>query len=148
MSFYSVYGNSYNEQLKRFRLMHSEIIEEYQCIEFDLRRIYSAMVDRDFDDTMDELEDKNWGELLTRLKRLDNSDGKPYISSDDYELLDKIRERRNYWCHQCYLDFMYLERYEQEERLIKLVRQVENELNRTRKIQKRVEDIYLYYWGE
>ena len=24
----------------------------------------------------------------------------------DYELLDKIREMRNYWCHQCYIDLL------------------------------------------
>jgi len=42
-------GNSYNnsKHIEKFRLMHCEIIENYQCIEFDMRRIYSAMVEGD-----------------------------------------------------------------------------------------------------
>lgn len=141
-------GNSYNnsKHIEKFRLMHSEIIENYQCIEFDMRRIYSAMVEGDYDDSMDELWDKNWGVLLARLKKLDNSDGKPYISEKDYDLLDEIRERRNYWCHQCYLDFVYLEEGEYDARLSKMIRQVENELNRTKKIQRSFENIYLRHF--
>ena len=47
--------------INRFKSLHSEIIQYYQCIEFDLRRINSAMSSEDFYDSMDELSDKNWG---------------------------------------------------------------------------------------
>lgn len=138
--------NDLDSQLDRFRKMHSEIIENYQCIEYDMRRIYSAMVDGDYDDSMDELWDKNWGVLLFKLKKLDNSDGNPFISEKDYDLLDEIRERRNYWCHQCYLDFVYFEDDEYCAKLLKMLRKVENELNRTKKIQRSLEKIYLQYF--
>lgn len=71
------YGAENN--LNKFRSMHSEIIEYYQCIEYDLKRIYSAMSSEDFDECMDMLEGNNWGMVLNRLKRLDNSDGDPSL---------------------------------------------------------------------
>ncbi len=137
-------GISNLSSLDKFRLLHSEIIEEYQCIEYDMRRIYSSMVDEDFEESMDELWDKNWGVILNRLKNLDKSDGNPYFSEDEYDLLDEIRTRRNYWCHQCYLDFVYEDNsYEYDKILQKKIRQVENELNRAKKLQRKMEKIYL-----
>ncbi len=32
----------------------------------------------------------------------------PEFSEEDYSTIDEIREIRNYWCHQCYLDFVYI----------------------------------------
>ncbi|MBQ1523394.1 MAG: hypothetical protein IIZ74_11645, partial [Erysipelotrichaceae bacterium] len=60
---------------EQFRILHSEIIEYFQCIEFDLKRIYSGMSTEDFDDEMDMLETSNLGNTLNKLKRLDESDG-------------------------------------------------------------------------
>ena len=135
--------------IERFRAMHSEIIEYYQCIEYDLKRIYSAMSSEDFDDCMDMLEGNNWGMVLNRLKKLDNSDGDPYLSEEEYRLLDEIRDRRNYWCHQCYLDFVYIDdQREQDNRLSRLVRQLENEKNRAAKVQAKIQDIYFDYFVE
>ena len=139
-----LYGLSFGSTIDRFRSLHSEIIEEFQCIEYDMRRIYSSMIDEDYDDAMEEMSDKNWGAILNRLRKLDNSDGKPYFSSDEYELLDDIRTLRNYWCHQCYLDFVYIQdSWKREEKLQKLIRRLENELNRVRKLQERIQASFL-----
>ena len=109
-----------------------------------MRRIYSSMIDEDFDDAMDEVSDKNWGVILNRLRKLDNSDGDPYFSSDEYALLDEIRTLRNYWCHQCYLDFVYIQdSWRREEKLQRLMRRLENELNRVRKLQERIQTSFL-----
>jgi hypothetical protein len=138
-----IYTNG-NSTIDRFRSLHSEIIQFYQCIEFDLRRIYSAMSSDDFFDCMDELSDKNWGTLLNRLEELDYSDDDPYFAEEEYRELDEIRSRRNYWCHQCYLDFIYIQdNWKQEERLQRLIRQLENERNRAYKLHRRMQDIYL-----
>lgn len=56
-------------ELDRFRMLHSEIIEYYQCIEHDIRRIYSAMIDVDYYDTMDALSNSNWGRDSWCFKR-------------------------------------------------------------------------------
>ena len=39
--------------IDQFKLLHSEIMMYFQCIEFDLKRIYSGMSSEDFDDEMD-----------------------------------------------------------------------------------------------
>ena len=85
--------------LYRFQKLHSEIIEYYQCIEFDMRRIYSSMNTRDYDECMEELRELNWGVILNKLKSLDKSDGDPYFTDDEYDTLDDMRTQRNYWCH-------------------------------------------------
>lgn len=140
----AMYGFAFSSTIDRFRSLHSEIIEEFQCIEYDMRRIYSSMIDEDYDEAMDEMSDKNWGVILNRLKKLDNSDGAPYFSSEEYILLDEIRSLRNYWCHQCYLDFVYIQDgWKREEKLQKLLRRLENELNRVRRLQERVQTSFL-----
>ena len=42
----------------QFKILHSEIMMYFQCIEFDLKRIYSGMSSEDFDDEMDRLSEK------------------------------------------------------------------------------------------
>ncbi len=137
-----LYGGS--QTLERFRRLHSEIIEYYQCIEHDMRRIYSAMNSRDYDECMDELKELNWGLVLNRLKKLDNSDGDPYFTDDEYDTLDDMRTQRNYWCHQCYLDWVYIQNdWQREERLQRMLRQLENENNRAYKIHQKMQDYFI-----
>ena len=92
-----------------FKLIHSELIMQVQCIENDLRLIYAAMKSGDFEDNIDDLEKANLGRITKELKKLDHSDGHPDLSDSDYGLIDQIREIRNYWCHQCYLDYIYIQ---------------------------------------
>lgn len=77
---------------QQFRIKYSEIMENFQCIEYDLKRIYSAMSADDFDENMDMLEFSNMGRTLRDLEEMDNSDGNPYLSEADYDTLDAIRE--------------------------------------------------------
>lgn len=138
-----------NYSLEKFRILHSKIIEYYQCIEYDMRRIYAAMCDADFEECLDEIYEKNWGVILNELRKLDHSDNNPYFSEDDYKLLDEIRIRRNYWCHQCYIDFDYIQNNrEREERLQRLTRQLENEHNRAAKLHKKMQDHFLEVYRE
>ena len=127
-----------------FKILHSELIMYCQCIEFDLKRIYSGMSTGDFDDNMDMLETSNFGRTLMELKRLDYSDGNPDLSESDYELLNQIREIRNYWCHQCYIDYIYISNdYRRENEFQRLARRLSNEHNRLYNIHRRLEHLYI-----
>ena len=139
-----------NMSLEKFRKMHSEIIQYFQCIEYDMRRIISLMSIEDYDKSMSELKDRNWNTVLQELRKLDHSDNDPYFSDDDYKLLDEIRTQRNFWSHQCYLEFVYIQdNGQREERLQRLTKQLENEHNRAlklhKKMQKHVEEIFEIY---
>ncbi len=126
-----------------FKIMYSDIMYAFQCIEFDLKRIYSGMAAADFDECMDMLETSNLGNVLKRLKALDNSDGNPYLKDEDYELLDKIREIRNYWCHKCYTEFTYIQNdRDREIKFQKVGRRLVNDYNRVRKLQIKLQKFY------
>ena len=90
---------------EKFKLIHSELIMQVQCIENDLKLIYAGMHSGDFEENLDMLEKANLGTVIKKLKDLDYSDGHPDLSKQDYALLEQIREIRNYWCHQCFLDY-------------------------------------------
>ena len=94
-----------------FMILHSEMFLFFQCIENDLKLVYAGMRKGDFDDNLDALSKGNLGKTIEKLKRLDHSDGKPDLSDGDYKLLEEIREIRNYWTHQCYLDYVYIQNY-------------------------------------
>lgn len=136
--------NDINNALERFEAMHSEIIRYFQCIEYDMKRIYSGMSADNYFDCMDMLDGKNWGVILNKLKELDHSDDDPYFIDEDYKLLDEIRERRNYWCHQCYLDYVYIsDNGKLQAKLERMCRQLENEKNRAYKLHRKMQGIYL-----
>ncbi len=132
-----------NTAENRFKIMHSEIIMYFQCIEYDMKRIYSGMAADDYFDCMDSLDGDNWGVVLNKLKKLDRSDNNPYFSEEEYQQLDAIREQRNYWCHQCYLDCVYIsDDRERQEKLEKLIRRLENERNRAYKLHRKMQNVF------
>lgn len=102
------------------------------------------MSEANFDDTMDMLENSNLGRTLKKLKTLDFSDGTLDLSESLYEDLNEVREIRNYWCHQCYIDFIYIENAEIKENEFQMLsRRLENERNRLYNIHRVLERIYL-----
>lgn len=90
-------------------MIHSELIMQVQTIEYDLKLIYAAMKEGDFEENFVELENANMGKIIKELWDLDHSDNHPDLTENDYKLLHEIREIRNYWAHQCYLDFVYIQ---------------------------------------
>ena len=80
-----------------------------QYIEQDLKLIYSILKGGEFYDNYSDVENSPLGKLLKSLREMDQELGYSKIKENDYELLNQIREIRNYWCHQCYIDFHYIE---------------------------------------
>lgn len=91
-----------------FKLLHSETIMYYQRIEYDLKLIYAFMRKGNVTNHLEMNETKTLGQMINILKELDQSDGKPLISSDDYNFLSQICENRNLWAHHAYTDFLYV----------------------------------------
>ena len=127
-----------------FKIKHSDLIQCIQCIEYDLKRIYAGMIDQDFYEVMNQLENKNLGEVLELLKALDNSDGKPYFLESEYKRFDEVRRLRNYWCHKCFLKFVFThDAKEKNEEFQRLTRQLENDYNRIYKLSEELDKTYL-----
>ena len=128
----------------KFKLIHSELIMQVQCIENDLRLIYAAMKNGSFDDNLYELDKANLGKISKELKKLDYSDGHPDLAETDYELINQIREIRNYWCHQCYLDYIYIpDEIKREMRFQKIAGDLSYDENRTWNLHVKLEKLRL-----
>ncbi len=131
-----------------FKVLHSEIMMYFQCIEYDLKCIYSAMSAEYFDDNMDMLETANLGKTIRKLQKLDESDGKPWLTKSDYEQLNRIREIRNYWAHQCYLDFIYMDDDQKKAaKMQKIYNRLDNEHRQIYNLHCKIENLY-YRWCE
>ena len=85
----------------QFKLIHSELIQQVQCVENNLKIIYAAMLKGNFKNNLKNVEKMNLGKIARELEKLDNSDDMPEFSEEEYDTIDEIREIRNYWCHQC-----------------------------------------------
>lgn len=92
-----------------FKLIHSELIMSVQYIEQDLKLIYSILKGGAFYDNYSDVENFPLGKLLKSLHEMEQELGYSKIREEDYDLLNQIREIRNYWCHQFYIDFHYIE---------------------------------------
>ena len=80
----------------------------YQCIEHDIKLIYAFVLKGDINNNYDDIEKNTLGSMITILENLDYSDDKPFISRDDYKFLKKICDKRNYYAHQAFTDFIYV----------------------------------------
>ena len=126
----------------RFKLIHSELIQQVQCIEYDLKLIYAAMHKGDFEKNFETLSKANLGKIARELRELDHSDNFPELSDEDYKVIDEIRIIRNYWCHQCYLDFVYIQdNYQREIKFQEIAQRLHYDENRTYALMQKMEQI-------
>ncbi len=125
-----------------FKLIHSELIMSVQYIEQDLKLIYSILKGGEFHDNYSEVETSPLGKLLKSLHEMDQELGCSKIRGSDYELLNQIREIRNYWCHQCYIDFHYIEDPQAHENAFqKVAYRLHKDELRVYELQQRIEKI-------
>ena len=126
----------------KFKLIHSELIMQVQCIEHDLKLIYAGMHKGNFDRNLDALEKINLGTMIKKVKELDYSDGNPDLTKRDYALLEQIREIRNYWCHQCFIDYVYIaDDYVRERKFQELASRLSEDENRTWELHQHLQQL-------
>ena len=124
---------------QEFKILHSETIGYFQLIEGDLKWIYSLMQHGDMGDDEVRLDQWSLGFVIKELKELDYSAGTPFISKDDYNFLNQMREKRNYWCHQAYIDFMYIHNFEYSQEFQKVCLKLQRDHDRIEVVQRNVE---------
>ena len=93
--------------LDEFHNIIGKTIMHCQIIEHDIKRIYASMLKGDYYDNLIKVEKWSLGQTIKKLKELDFSDKKPYLSASDYNFLKQMTEKRNHWCHQTYQNFLY-----------------------------------------
>lgn len=130
--------------LNTFKLIHSELIQQVQGIEYDLKLIYAAIKSGELDENFAAVQHFSLGEIAVELKKLDYSDHVPDLSEDEYALIDRIRLIRNYWCHQCYIDFMYIQNPDmRESKFNKIAEKLQQDESQTYELFCKLEDFRL-----
>ena len=90
--------------LEEYRIQHSMLIEHYQWIEFNLEDLYAAISDEPFCQAIREIEKDSIGGVVREIQKLEKEKNIVVFSREEYEDLDNLRERRNFWCHVCYTE--------------------------------------------
>ncbi len=123
-------------------MVHSELIMWMQYIEQDMKLVFAAVSGGDLNENMVDLEKANFGTVIKAFRDLDRSTGFAQFSDESYALLNEIREIRNYWCHQCYLDFHYFtDPKEHAEAYYKVAERLHYDENRVFELQQKLEKL-------
>ncbi len=93
--------------IDKFRIWHSIIIEQYQFIEFHLEGIYALICGKNFMSGLADVEKSSISMLVRELKKMQSEKQIAIFSHDDFEKLEHICTRRNFWCHNCYVDMIF-----------------------------------------
>ena len=126
--------------LEQYKLYLGEIILDFQTIESDLRLIYAGMLKGDFEENCAFVKKMpGIGTVVKNLRELDNSDNRPYFNNKEYDYLSKIADKRNHYCHQCFLDFIYIENFENSREFKKSFDQLVKDCDEVSKIYRTVE---------
>lgn len=94
-------------ELDEYRILHSKIIEQYQLIEFHLEGLF-ALMQNDGDNFLElarRVENDAMGELIRKVRFLvKEKNFKEVVTKEDFSNLERIRDDRNYYCHENFLN--------------------------------------------
>ncbi len=88
-----------------FRVYHSRLIEYYQLIEMRLKCICAELLadeERGWFERLRDCETDPFGLLIQKTKDIQNQKHIVLLSQDDFKGLKELKEKRNYWAHQCF----------------------------------------------
>ena len=94
-------------EINEYRILHSQIIEQYQLIEFHLEGLFALMQGQgnNFEELAHRVENDAMGELIRKVRFLVKEyKYQDIITKQDFSDLDKIRNDRNYYCHENFLE--------------------------------------------
>lgn len=93
--------------LEKFRIYHSTLIEHYQFIEAHLEGIYAALSGKSLSAGLQDVEKCSLHRLLKEIKELERDKKQSVFTDEEYKRMEKIFQRRNFWCHNCYYDMLF-----------------------------------------
>lgn len=128
-----------------FKIQYAETMLSYQAIEHDIKYIYAYMLKGDVNEHFDDIENKTLGQMIRKLKELDQSDGKPFISAGDYNFLTQICDNRNHWAHSVFTEFIYTKNWLYSKEYQKQCDKLEKDHDKVERASKILEEIRIDY---
>ncbi|MBQ7351240.1 MAG: hypothetical protein IJW59_00005 [Clostridia bacterium] len=97
------------DSFDKYKYLLGETVMLYQFMENDLKLIYAGLLSGNFYKNIEYVRSnfKGLGQVVQALEELDHSDSNPYFSKETYMLLGKLARQRNFYCHQCCVEFCY-----------------------------------------
>ena len=92
---------------KEFRVMHSELIEYYQLIEWRLGVLCATILadeERNWFERLNDYEYDSFGLLMHKISEIQEQQHLQVLKPTDLKALHDLRKKRNYWVHQCFVD--------------------------------------------
>lgn len=93
--------------LEKFRIYHSTLIEHYQYIEAHLEGIYAALSGKALLEGLQEVEKDSLHRIVKEIKKIQCEKNIAVFTDEEYDRMEKIFQRRNFWCHNCYYDMVF-----------------------------------------
>ena len=93
--------------LEKFRILHSTLVEHYQFIEAHLEGIYAAVSGKTLLEGLKDVEKDSIHRILTAIKKAEKEKNIVVFTEEEYERIEYILTRRNFWCHNCYYDLVF-----------------------------------------
>lgn len=90
--------------LEEYRIAHSMLIEQYQWIEFDLEGLFALICGQPFHEAIEEIEKDSIGGVVRDIQKIEEERNITVFFQHEYEELDQIRQRRNFWSHASYTE--------------------------------------------
>ena len=94
-------------ELDAFRRIHSQLIEHYQFIELNLEGIYASVCGEPLVRGLQKVGNDNITRLISRIHEIEKQRGMTYLTNEEYKRLAELSKRRNFWCHNCYVDLVF-----------------------------------------
>ena len=141
------------DKFDQYKYLLGETIMLYQFMENDLKLIYAGLLSGSFYKNIEYVRStfKGLGQIVIALEELDNVGDDPYFSRDTYALLHKLARQRNYYCHQCCMEFCYNpyfgESFEFNDSLEKLIQTNSSVKTVQKQTEKHREKILAQYQG-
>lgn len=93
--------------LDKFRITHSTLIEHYQFIESHLEGIYAAISGKRLIKGLQDVERYSLLRIISEIKTIERKEKISVFTKEEYEQLEQIIQKRNFWCHNCYYDIVF-----------------------------------------
>ena len=88
-----------------FRIEYSRLIEYYQYIEMRMKFMCAGFLadeEKGWYERIFDYDSDPFGVLIQNIRKLQKETHNILLSDKDLAKLDEIREKRNYWIHQCF----------------------------------------------
>ena len=130
-------------ELHEFHRLLGRTVMYCQCIEADVKMLYAAMRKGDFAKNYETVSKKPLGDILIDLRDLDRTDDDPFLSDRDYDFLLQMKNRRNHWCHEAYVRFIYISDFPDSDEYREECDRLIDDCERLGRLSQRIERIRL-----